>query len=72
MDKIQLYDETQLSDVTGISVKTLQYWRFSGAKHAPPFIKLGTRVYYRPKDVEDWIENRRTFRKSGIAKNHAY
>ena len=72
MDEPQLYDEKHLSDITGISIKTLQFWRFKGAKHAPRFIKVGRRVYYRPKDVDEWINERQTFRKSGIAKHHAY
>ena len=43
MDK-QLLDESEVSGMTGIPVKTLQYWRFNGTTHAPKFIKLGARV----------------------------
>ena len=39
-----LLDEREVSIVTGVPPKTLQYWRFTGASFAPKFIKLGKRV----------------------------
>ena len=63
-----LLTETDLSDLTGIPVKTLRYWRFAGNEHAPKFIKLGTSVYYRKNDIDIWITNSPTFFSSVQAK----
>jgi predicted DNA-binding transcriptional regulator AlpA len=67
MDK-QLLDESEVSGMTGIPVKTLQYWRFNGTTHAPKFIKLGKRVYYRPQDLNDWLDQQQTYQKTSDAK----
>ena len=72
MDDTKLLDEKMLSAVTGIPVKTLQFWRTTGAKHAPPFIKLGKRVFYRPQEIDEWVDGKQSFQKAGIAKNNAY
>ena len=72
MDDTKLLDEKMLSAVTGIPVKTLQFWRTTGAKHAPPFIKLGKRVFYRPQEIDEWVDGKQSFHKAGIAKNNAY
>ena len=64
-----LLDEREVSIVTGVPTKTLQYWRFAGTSHAPKFIKLGTRVYYRWQDLELWIAERPSFRSAIEAKS---
>ena len=56
-----LLDERQVSIVTSALTKTLLYWRFAGTGHAPKFIKLGTRVYYRWQDFKQWIAERPSF-----------
>ena len=63
-----LLTETDLSDLTGIPIKTLRYWRFAGNKHAPKFIKLGTSVYYRKNDIDIWIADSPAFSSSIQAK----
>ena len=67
MDKT-LLTETDLSNLTGIPVKTLRYWRFSGSNQAPKFIKLGTSVYYRKSDIDFWIDTSPTYSSSTEAK----
>lgn len=32
-----LLSENETAEYTGISLETLQYWRYSGLLHAPPF-----------------------------------
>ena len=63
-----LLDEREVSIVTGVPQKTLQYWRFSGASFAPKFIKLGKRVYYRKQDLEQWLAAKPSFTSSTQAK----
>jgi len=42
-----------------IPVATSAKWRWSG--FGPPYVKFGSRVFYRQSDIEDWIaSNRRT------------
>lgn len=63
-----LLSEIDVSILTGVPRKTLQYWRFAGNSFAPKFIKLGKRVYYRRLDIERWIENQPTFQSATQAK----
>lgn len=53
-----LLDDKQVSELTGISVGTLRWWRHDGT-HGPRWFKLGPRaVRYRTSDVEAWISER--------------
>ena len=63
-----LLDEREVSIVTGVPQKTLQYWRFTGASFAPKFIKLGTRVYYRREELEQWLADKPSFISATQAK----
>jgi predicted DNA-binding transcriptional regulator AlpA len=67
--KKTLLDEREVSIVTGVPTKTLQYCRFAGTSHAPKFIKLGTRVYYRWQDLEKWVAERPSFSSATQAKH---
>ena len=67
-NKKALLDEREVSIVTGVPQKTLQYWRFTGASFAPKFIKLGKRVYYRKQDLEQWLAAKPSFTSSTQAK----
>lgn len=51
-----LLDETQAAEYCHLSKKTLQAWRSARIENQPPFIKLGRRVFYRPADLDRWIE----------------
>jgi predicted DNA-binding transcriptional regulator AlpA len=44
-----------VAQMTGLSVHTLSWWRFSGGV-GPKHLKLGRRVFYRRDDVEKWLE----------------
>jgi len=67
MDK-QLLDESEVLGMTGIPVKTLQYWRCRTPAHGgPPYIKLGKRVYYRPQDLNAWVDRQQPHQKTSDA-----
>jgi len=44
----------QLSELIGVSVSTLMYWRQEGT--GPPYSKLGRHVRYERSDVRAWAE----------------
>lgn len=41
----------------GLSVRTMQQWRLTGA--GPVFVKAGRCVLYKVSDLDQWIEERR-------------
>jgi predicted DNA-binding transcriptional regulator AlpA len=51
-----LLNETQVAQITGRSVPTLQKDRLRGS--GPLFVKIGRLVRYRPVDVDKWIVER--------------
>lgn len=50
----KLLSETQVSELWGIARVTLQSWRYAGK--GPAFIKLGSRVFYRPAALEAFLQ----------------
>ena len=52
MPELQAVDEQWVADRLGISLRNLQQMRYDDA--GPPYVKLGRRVRYRPKDVDRW------------------
>jgi predicted DNA-binding transcriptional regulator AlpA len=50
-----LLDESQAAQYCHLSKKTLQAWRSARIANQPPFVKLGRRVFYRPSDLDGWI-----------------
>jgi predicted DNA-binding transcriptional regulator AlpA len=57
MDLIEpLYDESQVANLIGRSVASLQKDRVSG--RGPVFVKLGRSVRYKPADLRAWIDAR--------------
>ncbi len=40
----------------GVAKQSLVKWRVSGI--GPRFIKIGARVFYRPQDLDAWLETR--------------
>ena len=63
-----LLDELEVSIVTGVPLKTLQYWRFTCSSFAPKFIKLVKRVYYRKQELEQWLADKPSFTSATQAK----
>jgi len=47
--------EREAAEYLGLSVYTLQQWRFRGQK--PDYLKLGKAVRYREADLEAFIES---------------
>lgn len=50
---LQFLSEREVSDITGLSVKTLQRWRLLNM--GPPYRKFGGAVRYNAADVSNWI-----------------
>ena len=44
-----------VSELTGIPVGTLRYWRHRSRGEGPVAFHLGRRVIYKRSDVEAWI-----------------
>ncbi len=53
----QLLNTAEAAKVLRIGVATLHRWR--GAGRGPAFIEMGRKIYYRPADIERWIEEQR-------------
>jgi predicted DNA-binding transcriptional regulator AlpA len=53
----RLVDERQAATILGMSVKTLQRWRWAGRE--VPFIKLGGSVRYDLRDLQTYIDEHR-------------
>jgi predicted DNA-binding transcriptional regulator AlpA len=53
-DPDALLTELQVSELLGLSVRTLQAWRARLA--GPRFVQAGRAVRYRRRDLIDWIE----------------
>ena len=51
-----LITEQQYADDRGVSVRTIQ--RERSARIGPSFIKVGKKVFYRPKAIEEWLLSR--------------
>jgi len=52
-----IIDEKKLADNLGVSIRTIQAWRYK--KIGPKFIKLSGRcVRYRSKDIEEYLQER--------------
>lgn len=47
----------QVAATLGLSHRTLAAWR-SSRRNPLPYVKVGSRVRYRPKDVSEWLESR--------------
>lgn len=50
---VGILTEDDLNEMLNISEHTSQSWRVLGG--GPKFVKLGKTIFYRIKDVEDWI-----------------
>lgn len=54
-DKLGLLHEQELAAALNVKVETLRVWRTH--KIGPDFVRLGKAVFYRQKDIEDWVAN---------------
>lgn len=55
-DRPKLYKETQVSKIYNVSLSWLRNARWKGDGF--PFIKIGGGVFYRPEDIDAYIESR--------------
>ena len=60
---MEYLDAKQLSEMTGVPVGTLRYWRH--ADIGPANFTLGRRVVYRRDDVLRWIAQREKATRRG-------
>lgn len=47
----------QVAATLGLSHRTLAAWR-SSRRNPLPYVKVGSRVRYRPEDISTWLESR--------------
>jgi predicted DNA-binding transcriptional regulator AlpA len=50
---------TEAASYLGLKPGTLQIWRCLKRSPAPAYIKMGDRVFYLKKDLDDYIESQR-------------
>lgn len=56
-EPFELLTPDELSDLLGVSVRTLAVWRYTG-RHALPYIRCGASIRYERKAVNEWLEKR--------------
>lgn len=56
MPETPILTTTEAAPKVGQSPRTLEDWRTKGI--GPKFVKLGRKVFYRPEDLDAWIEER--------------
>ena len=54
----RLYTPAQVSEMLGMSVKTLEKWRWE--RRNLPYVKLGAAVRYKESDLEAWLDEHAT------------
>jgi excisionase family DNA binding protein len=52
-DKPLLWNVTQVSQATGLSIHTIRSWV---SQHRIPYVKMGTRTMFKPEAIRSWIE----------------
>ena len=52
-----LLTERQAADYLGVRPQTLALWRMT-LRHDLGFIRVGTSIRYRARDLEQWLEQR--------------
>lgn len=56
MNRSELWNDAQAAAFIGVSRGTLANWRCT-KREIIPYIKIGSRVRYRPADVERWLDH---------------
>ncbi len=47
----------EAAETLRLGVATLHRWRKAGK--GPPYVEMGRKVYYRPADLDRWVEDQR-------------
>lgn len=58
----KLLDSATVAEIIGLAPTTLAKRRVSG--DGPPFVKLGARVLYPARELQEWIEARPRFQNT--------
>ncbi len=53
----ELVTGSELAERLGVSLPTLQRWRYEGS--GPPFVKVGRKVRYAAADIDAWLAGQR-------------
>ena len=59
-DAPRLLDPVSAAAYIGFEPKTLESWRYSPTPEAPPWIRIGRSIRYDRRDLDAWIEARKT------------
>lgn len=59
MTDLELWDDKQLAKRLSVADQTPRAWRLRGG--GPPFVRLGRRIRYQPRDVEKFISEQPRF-----------
>jgi predicted DNA-binding transcriptional regulator AlpA len=51
-----MLNERDVARITGMSVQTIRRWRL--LQGGPKYLKIGSAVRYKLKDISDWLESR--------------
>jgi excisionase family DNA binding protein len=57
VDTVKLLSPEQVANTLGVSKQTLAVWRCE-QRYPLPYIKVGSRVRYRPEDVQQFVAAR--------------
>lgn len=57
METGKLWSPDQVAEIFGVSKQTLAVWRCE-QRYPLPYVKVGSRVRYRPADIERFLERR--------------
>jgi len=57
VETIKLWSPEEVAEVLGVSKQTLAVWRCE-QRYTLPYIKVGSRVRYRPADVQQFMTAR--------------
>lgn len=58
MPDAEIIRPPEVSQLLNTPVETLRYWRGKGV--GPKFFRVGRRVFYRRRDILDWIDSQET------------
>lgn len=52
----RLLTAAEVARLTGVPERSLEYFRQKFPQRGPRVTRLGRRVFYRPEDIEKWID----------------
>ena len=61
---VNLLSVKQTAEMLGISVALVYKWTCS--RTGPRFVKVGSRVAFRPEDLEEWVSSKTVEPVSGL------